>query len=95
MPDVYSWIAIAIAAAAVILGAQLLGVSAVLVAVTVGGVMVAYVLFTSARRAAGRSARRDPRFEPTEEVFHDPASGAPTRVYVDPATGERRYWKDP
>ena len=33
----------------------------------------------------------DGRFQPTSEVFVDPTSGKATRVYADPATGERRY----
>ena len=33
----------------------------------------------------------DARFRPTSEVFVDPTSGKTTRVYADPATGERRY----
>lgn len=31
------------------------------------------------------------RFRRTEEVFVDPSSRRKMRVYVDPATGERRY----
>jgi hypothetical protein len=30
-------------------------------------------------------------FRPTEEVFVDPTSGHRLRVYLNPATGERRY----
>lgn len=30
-------------------------------------------------------------FRPTDEVFVDPTSGRRLRVYLDPATGERRY----
>ena len=33
----------------------------------------------------------DPRFRATDEVFIDPTSDRTMRVYVDPATGERRY----
>lgn len=33
-------------------------------------------------------------FRPTEERFVDPTSGRRLRVYVDPATGERRYFAD-
>jgi len=33
----------------------------------------------------------EPRFHATGEVFVDPTSGRRTRVYADPATGERRY----
>jgi len=45
------------------------------------------------RRAHGRLTRHDPRFRATDEVFRDPSNGALTRVYVDPESGERRYWK--
>ena len=37
-------------------------------------------------------------FRPTDEVFVDPTSGHHLRVYINPATGERRYHaegKDP
>jgi hypothetical protein len=30
-------------------------------------------------------------FRPTDEQFVDPTSGERLRVYIDPATGERRY----
>ena len=33
----------------------------------------------------------EPRFRPTPEVFVDPQSGRTMRVYIDEATGERRY----
>jgi len=33
----------------------------------------------------------EPRFRSTNEVFVDPTSGSVMRVYLDPATGERRY----
>jgi hypothetical protein len=33
----------------------------------------------------------DPRFQPTDERFIDPSSGILMRVYIDPASGERRY----
>jgi hypothetical protein len=94
MPDVYTWIAWAIAALALILGAQILGVSGLFLALVVAIVLLTFVGFASSRRAARHMARRDPRFQPTDEVFRDPASGVLTRVYVDATTGERRYWKD-
>ena len=37
---------------------------------------------------------RDPRFHPTDERFTDPTTGQRVRVWVDPATGERRYRPD-
>jgi hypothetical protein len=94
MPDVYTWIAWAVAVLAFALGIQVLGV-------TGGFILIVVVLLTLTAatalvglRARRRLARRDPRFEPTDEVFHDPSTGRVTRVHVDSATGERRYWKD-
>lgn len=94
MPDVYSWIALAVAALAFVLGIQVLGVAGgfVLIVVVLGTLTAAAAL--AGGRARRRLARRDPRFRPTDEVFHDPATGEVTRVHVDPETGERRYWKD-
>lgn len=39
----------------------------------------------------GETAAPEPRFRPSEERFVDPTTGVPIRVWVDPATGERRY----
>jgi len=39
----------------------------------------------------GEQAAPEPRFRPTEERFLDPTTRVRLRVYVDPATGERRY----
>jgi hypothetical protein len=33
-------------------------------------------------------------FRPTDELFIDPTSGRQLRVYLDPATGERRYFAE-
>jgi hypothetical protein len=33
-------------------------------------------------------------FRPTNELFVDPTSGERLRVYLDPATGERRYYAE-
>jgi hypothetical protein len=33
----------------------------------------------------------EPRFRPTDERFVDPTTEVPLQVWVDPATGERRY----
>ena len=35
--------------------------------------------------------RLDPRFAPTDEIFEDPTSGRQMRVWLDRASGERRY----
>ncbi len=42
----------------------------------------------------GEPAPPGPPFRPTDERFVDPTSGRRMRVYVDPATGERRYSAD-
>jgi hypothetical protein len=36
----------------------------------------------------------DPRFRPTDERFVDPTTRQAVRVWVDPASGERRYRLD-
>jgi hypothetical protein len=36
----------------------------------------------------------DPRFRPTDERFVDPTTREQLRVWVDPASGERRYLRD-
>jgi len=33
-------------------------------------------------------------FRPTDELFVDPTTGQRLRVYLDPATGERRYYAE-
>ena len=33
-------------------------------------------------------------FRPTDELFMDPTSGQRLRVYLNPATGERRYFAE-
>ncbi len=77
-------------------------------AILVGGVAtVAVVLERSRYRSdaaerhagdpgpgGGEPARPGPPFRPTEEVFVDPTSGHRLRVYLDPATGERRYFAE-
>jgi hypothetical protein len=40
------------------------------------------------------SNRLDPRFRQSDETFVDPTSGVTMRVFVDGATGERRYVAD-
>ncbi len=39
----------------------------------------------------GENGPLEPRFAPTDELFVDPTSGRPMRVFIDPRTGERRY----
>lgn len=60
----------------------------VIVAIVVVGIVAALLRwdrYRSSRAAAGGSA------QPTDEVFADPATGKPMRVWYDPATGEREY----
>lgn len=48
-------------------------------------------------RAAASDAEEgelEPRFRPTDERFVDPTTRAKLRVWVDAATGERRYRPD-
>ena len=39
----------------------------------------------------GEPGAPGPRFRPTDERFVDPTTGVPMRVWLDTATGERRY----
>ena len=62
----------------------------IVAAVVVGAVAAVFGWdrYRSSRKAAGES------FQPTSEVFTDPASGKPMRVWYDPTTGEREYRPD-
>ena len=95
MPDVYSWIAVAVAVLAFVLGIQIFGVVGGFVLIVAALSMLTVAAALVGARARRRLARRDPRFQRTDEVFHDPSTGRVTRVHVDPASGERRYWRDP
>jgi hypothetical protein len=77
-------------------------------AILVGGVAIVAVVLERSRYRSGAAerhaadpgpgggepARPGPPFRPTEEVFVDPTSGHRLRVYLDPATGERRYFAE-
>jgi hypothetical protein len=39
----------------------------------------------------GETKAPDARFRPTDELFLDPTTGVELQVWLDPATGERRY----
>jgi hypothetical protein len=93
MPDVYTWIAWALAGLAFVLGVQVLGLAGLFVVIVVGLVTLTVAGFVAGQRVQRRHGRLDPRFRPTEEIFRDPRSGQTMRVFVDDATGERRYWK--
>jgi len=63
----------------------------VIVAVAVLGVVAAlfgWDRYRTNRKAASESS------QPTSEVFTDPASGKPMRVWYNAATGEREYRPD-
>jgi hypothetical protein len=42
----------------------------------------------------GEPERPAAPFQPTDELFVDPTSGQRLRVYLNPATGERRYYAE-
>ena len=77
-------------------------------AAVTGGVVLVAILFERGRyrsEASERSAgepgpgggepnRPAAPFRPTDELFVDPTSGQRLRVYLDPATGERRYFAE-
>jgi hypothetical protein len=77
-------------------------------AIVIGSVAIAAVVLERARYRS-EAAERSPGtsgpgggeasmpvapFRPTEELFLDPTSGQQLRVYVNPATGERRYYAE-
>lgn len=60
----------------------------VIVAVVVVGAIAALLgwdRYRSPRKKAGESS------QPTNEIFTDPSTGKPMRVWYNPATGEREY----
>jgi hypothetical protein len=63
----------------------------VIVAVVVVGVVAALFGWD---RYRGKRKPADEAAQPTSEVFTDPASGKPMRVWYNPATGEREYRPD-
>jgi hypothetical protein len=76
-------------------------------AVTGGVILVAVVLERARYRSEGAKGSAGPAgpgggeatrpatpFRPTDELFIDPTSGHRLRVYLNPATGERRYFAE-
>jgi hypothetical protein len=63
----------------------------VIVGIVVVGVAAA-VLGWDRYRSSGKTAGESS--QPTGEVFTDPATGKPMRVWYDPTTGEREYRPD-
>jgi hypothetical protein len=91
MPDVYTWIAWAVAGLAFVLGAEVFGIAGLVPLIAVALLALTVVAATAGARARRTLAKPDPRFEATAEVFRDPSTGTVTRVYVNHSTGERRY----
>jgi hypothetical protein len=63
----------------------------ILLAVVAGGVIIAlfgWDRYRGNRKTAGKPA------QPTGEVFTDPSTGKPVRVWYNPVTGEREYRPD-
>ncbi len=91
MPDVYTWIAWAIAGLALILGVQVFGVAGALLVVVLVILALTTVGVMAGARARRALAKPDDRFQATAELFRDPTTQRVTRVFTDPRTGERRY----
>jgi hypothetical protein len=77
-----------------------------LIVILVGGAVLIAVLYERSRYRSSDADRRNdspgpgggepvgalpPGFRATTEVFVDPSSGRRMRVYLQPATGDRRY----
>ena len=76
-------------------------------AVTGGVILIAVVLERARYRSeaaegsggpagpgGGEATMPSAPFRPTDELFVDPTSGQRLRVYLNPATGERRYYAE-
>ena len=63
-------------------------------AVILGVILCGGVIFERAAYKPLEKSNADARFQRTAERFIDPETQAPVTVYVDPATGERKYVKD-
>ncbi|MGB6455491.1 MAG: hypothetical protein WBH47_13505 [Streptosporangiaceae bacterium] len=62
----------------------------VIIAIVIVGIVIA--LFGWDRyRGNRRSATQPSAAQPTDEVFMDPETGKRTRVWYNPATGQREY----
>ncbi|MGH3744910.1 MAG: hypothetical protein ACRDTP_08640 [Mycobacteriales bacterium] len=65
----------------------------VVIAVIVVGIVVA-AFGWDRYRGNRKKGSASSRWQPTDEVFDDPESGRRTRVWYDPANGEREYRAD-
>jgi hypothetical protein len=70
------------------------GAPGALQAVILGVVLCGGVVFERAAYKPLEKTNSDARFQRTPERFIDPETKAPVTVFVDPATGERKYVKD-
>lgn len=62
----------------------------VIIAVVVVGIVIA-AFGWDRYRGNRRSSGNHDGFEPTDEVFVDPATGRQMQVWYNPATGQREY----
>jgi hypothetical protein len=62
--------------------------------VVLGAVAVVIAFFEKLRYGSNRGAADRGRLRPTDERFVDPSTGERTRVWIDPASGEREYLPD-
>jgi len=70
------------------------GAPAGLQAVILGVILCGGVVFERAAYKPLEKSNSDARFQRTPERFIDPETKAPVTVFVDPATGERKYVRD-
>jgi len=63
-------------------------------ALITGVILCGGVVFERAAYKPLETASPDARFQRTAERFIDPETHAPVTVFVNPATGERKYVKD-
>jgi hypothetical protein len=59
-----------------------------------GLVAIATALFERSRYWPRRGGTPSSSLQPTDERFIDPTTGARTRVWIDPSSGERTYLPD-
>jgi hypothetical protein len=90
-------LAVAVVGAALLLiGALVMadGAPAGLQALILGAVLLGGVVFERAAYKPLETSAPTDRFQRTPERFIDPETHAPVTVFIDPATGERKYVKD-
>jgi hypothetical protein len=86
--------AVGVALIAIGLAGLRLGMWGAAQAIIVGAVFCVGALWERARYKPIETGTPEARFQPTGERFIDPSSRTRVRVYVDPATGERKYVRE-